>query len=417
MADVLDPPADLEPDDRITPPSKVPLITLAIALAGLLAVIAVGLAWPRSEWVRSGPPIRVNGWAPYWQTDEALSSFTMHAGLFRNVSVVAWSARSAGEVARYDGLGDDEIAAFRAVADEHDVELLAMIFDDTSAGTMAAILADPATRSLHAETIANKVEAEGWDGVDVDYENFAFSDDRSTWPGIRPNWIAFLDELNDDLDRIDATLVVSVPPVYDGEQTDASGYWVYDYEAMADIVDRIQVMAYDYSFRGGDPGPVAPIGWVSDVIDAVTELVPPEMVDLGIPVYGYDWVVSVSGVCPVDDTPSTRSISTATADALIAERGIVPTRDPSTDEVAFDYTTTVTGADASGATTTCTVARTVRYLDAESIHARAWLAHRNDLHGVVLWALGNDDGPSWDGLLAAQQGLEAWPTTATTVAP
>ena len=43
------------------------------------------------------------------------------------------------------------------------------------------------------------------------------------------------------------TLTVSVPPVYDGGQTDDSGYWVYDYGGIAPLVDTIRIMAYDYS--------------------------------------------------------------------------------------------------------------------------------------------------------------------------
>jgi spore germination protein YaaH len=422
MADVLDPPADAELDEEApAPPPRTALVSLVIALVGVLAIVAVGTMWPRSEWVRSGPPIAVSAWAPYWQTDEALASFAANADMFRDLSVVAWSARSAGEVTRYEGLDDDEIAAFRTIADQHDVEVYAMVFDDTPAGTMASILADPATRRLHAETLAAKVDAEGWDGVDVDYENFAFADDRSSWAGTRPNWIAFLTELRDALDEHDADLVVSVPPVYDGGQTDASGYWVYDYAAMADVVDRIRVMAYDYSFRGGDPGPVAPTGWVAEVVDAVGDLVPPEMVDLGVPVYGYDWVVSTQGTCPADQQPENRSVSTANAERLVAEQAVTPVRDPATDELAFDYVTTLSGTDAAGVATSCTVNRTVRYLDAVAIHDRAWLAHRGDLHGVVLWALGNDDPLTWDGLRAARLGDETWPTEpsagTTTVTP
>ena len=85
--------------------------------------------------------------------------------------------------------------------------------------------------------------------------------------------------------------------------------------------------------------------------------------------------------------------------------------DEATAERTYDYVDTLTGADAAGVATTCTVARTVRYLDAQAVHRRAYLAHRNDLHGVALWALGNDDELTWDALRGARLGQQTWPTT------
>jgi spore germination protein YaaH len=277
---------------------------------------------------------------------------------------------------------------------------------------MASILADPALRSAHVQTIVDLVTngggGDGFGGVDLDYETFAFSDGRDTWATTRPNWIAFLTELADRLRPLGKQLIVSVPPVYDDGQTDASGYWVYDYAAMGEVVDRIRVMAYDYSYAGGEPGPIAPIEWVRSLVDAITDLVPPEKIDLGIPTYGYDWVVSVSGVCPPDQQPTSRAMSTVRAARTVAERGITPIWDPVTEERSFDYVDTLSGNDSGGTPVSCTVTRTVRYLDAVAIHRRAWVAYRNDLHGVALWALGNDDPLTWEGLRAARRGEQRW---------
>ena len=65
--------------------------------------------------------------------------------------------------------------------------------------------------------------------------------------------MAFVDELAQRLHADGRTLTVSIPPVYDGGQTDDSGYWVYDYAAITPLVDTIRVMAYDYSVRPAVP--------------------------------------------------------------------------------------------------------------------------------------------------------------------
>ncbi|MCU1360588.1 MAG: putative glycosidase [Ilumatobacteraceae bacterium] len=385
-------------------------ITIATAAAAIAAIVLGGLAWSRAEpWQRTGPPITVSGWAPYWQPDAALASFQANSELFSDVSVLAFSAVAGDSIVPYGQLQPDMIATYRAATTERNVPMVATIVDDSPSGTMAAVLADPARRAAHVQLIVSLVIDQGFDGVDLDYEKFAFSDDRSTWATTRPNWIAFLTELSAALHAQSKLLIVSVPPIYDGGQTGDSGYWVYDPAAMAPLVDRIRIMTYDYSYQGGDPGPIAPIKWVQSVIDAVTDVVPPAKVDLGIPTYGYDWVLSVAGTCPVDQTPETEPISTDRAARETAQRGITPVWNQTTAEMSYQYTDTLTGTDANGAATTCTVNRIVHYLDAEAIHRRAYLAHRNDLHGVALWALGNDDELTWDGLRAARLGEETWP--------
>lgn len=411
------------PDDEEVVARRVPARPLVIAAIGIVLVVgltALGTAMPRDEeWTRTAGAVKVSSWAPYWQPEAAIASFEPNAVLFSDVSVVAYSARDAATIESYPQMSAAMIPSFRQAAARARVPLLATIFDDSPAGTMAAVFADGVQRSTHVEAIVSIVtsggtDGLGFDGVDLDYERFAFSDGRDTWATTRPNWIAFLTELSARLRPLGKLLVVSVPPVYDGGQTDGSGYWVYDYATMGQLVDRIRVMTYDYSVAGGPPGPVAPIQWVEQVIGAVTQLVPPSKVHLGIPTYGYDWAVSVTGTCPADQLPENRAISTARAARTVAERGLVALWDETTAERRFDYVDQLSGTDPQGAPTSCTVSRTVRYLDAEAIHRRTWLAYRNDLAGIALWALGNDDPRSWIGIQAAILGEENWGDTSAT---
>lgn len=411
------------PDDEQI--RRVPIRPLTIAAIGLVAIVGLtflGSAVPRDEpWNRTAGAVLVSSWAPYWQPEASLDSFRPNAGLFSDISLVAYSATAASTISLYPQLSETMIPSFRDAARAANVPVLATIFDDSPAGTMAAVFADPAQRALHIDQIMSIVtsggsDGLGFDGVDLDYERFAFADGRATWATTRPNWIAFLTELSGRLRPLGKLLVVSVPPVYDGGQTGESGYWVYDYAAMGPLVDRIRVMTYDYSIAAGQPGPIAPINWVRQVIDAVTDLVPASKIHLGIPTYGYDWVVSVEGTCPADQIPESRAMSTARAARTVAERGIVPLWDEATAERRFDYVAELSGLDAQGAPTSCSVTRTVRYLDAEAVHRRTWLAYRNDLHGVALWALGNDDSRTWEGIQAAVTGQEDWGDVSVTYA-
>ena len=60
-------------------------------------------------------------------------------------------------------------------------------------------------------------------------------------------------------------LSITTPPLYSA----TTGYWVYDWAGIADKVDRLRIMAYDYSVSGG---PIAPRRGSSLVDETASEL-------------------------------------------------------------------------------------------------------------------------------------------------
>ncbi len=404
--------ADRQPSAAVArgPLRKVLVLLLVLALVGGWIFAAADDAADDAEVVdppRSGPPITVHAWAPYWQPDSALASFTSNSALFSDVSLFAYHAAAADAVGAYAQADLDLIQQFEGPAATAGVKLTASIIDDTGPGGMAAILADPVSRQLHVETIVEFTSASGFDGIDLDYETFAFGDERQTWAETRPNWVAFVTDLAEALHARDKTLTVSVPPQYDPERTGGDrGYWVYDYEAIGQVVDFVRIMAYDYSTS--DPGAIAPIDWVEGLVNDIKDLVPPSKMILGVPVYGYNWPTSTLGLCPAGQEPKRRSQSTTSATALAASVGVVPTYDESRAESTFVYNETLIGLDLDGAETTCTVTRTVWFADARAVHRRALLAHREGLAGISIWSLGSDDPASWSAISAAKAGQETW---------
>ena len=70
--------------------------------------------------------------------------------------------------------------------------VLPAIFDSTGTGVMSSILADPVKRSAHVQHVVNLVMNNGYDGIDLDCEVFAFGNPRVQWPTITPHWVAFV---------------------------------------------------------------------------------------------------------------------------------------------------------------------------------------------------------------------------------
>jgi hypothetical protein len=364
------------------------LVIVLLAAGGFAVFAAFGDDPPPPK-----PDIPLDAWVPYWGLDTALADTSQRVPSMREVSPFWFNAVGVDEVVVDPNASEEMTSRFMDDIDGLDVAVVPSIIDAMPAGGMAAILADPTTRSQHVDTIRSFAADGDYDGIDIDYEQFAFADGRDTWATTRPNWVAFIEELGAALRADGRTLTVSIPPVYDAEQTSQSGFWVYDYGGIIDHVDRIRMMTYDYSVA--EPGPIAPLAWVeSAIVGAIEATGAPEKLVLGLPAYGRNWPVSTAGVCPEEDVPGRTSVTARSVDELIELRKVVPVADDITGEWTFEYDLEVTDG-----TATCVQTRQVHYIDGDGIALRMDLAREYRLDGVSLWAFGFDDPEVWEAIL------------------
>jgi len=339
------------------------------------------------------PDPGLDAWAPYWALDSSLSEVGQRAGSLHELSPFWFKAERADSIVADENAPAAQTKAFLDRARAAGARVVPSIVDGMPAGAMAAVLADPGQRAVHVEALADFAAKGDYAGLDLDYESFAFKDDRATWATTRPAWVAFIGDLAERLHADGRTLTVSVPPVYDDGQTDASGYWVYDYRAITPLVDRIRVLAYDYSTA--DPGPIAPLPWVQQIVDGTAKASgDPSKLVLGLPLYGYNWVLSTAGTCP-DKAEGRTTVSARAAPDLAKRRGATPVYEPTIGEWSFTYQLPV-----SDGTTSCTQTRQVRYVDGDGALARRSRALAADFGGASVWALGYDDDAFWAGLEA-----------------
>ena len=360
-------------------------------MAALAALAAVGLWYLREKDPPPLPDIPMAAWAPYWVLDDAAATIRSQGRLFSELSPFWYEARSATDVGFSANVSGEMVAAALGAARASGALVLPSVADAMPSGGMAAVLTDPVTRSQHVNTLMELVRQQGFDGLDLDYEKFAFADDRSTWATTSPAWVAFLTELAAALHSEGKVLAVSVPPIYhDGSSTDL-GAWVYDYAAMGGIVDRIRIMAYDYSFA--EPGPIAPLDWVRTVVRAAKNVVEDDSkLVLGIPLYGRNWVTATAGVCPAD-APGRADPNLHEVAALIEQYGAVSTFDEATGEDTFTYQ-----RPASDGVTSCTQERVVHYVSAQGAVQRVDIAREERIGGVSFWALGFDTPAVWSAI-------------------
>jgi spore germination protein YaaH len=393
----------------------------------LLALIGVAPA-ARAD---NPPPKRiVSGWLPYWMTSPSrpvgVNSTVANADLFTDVSPFWFSstARSGGGVQVKFNPNFSNGAANAAWAmgqlKAAGLTVLPSIADGSGKGRMASTLADPALRAQHVADIVSLVTSNGYDGIDLDYETFAFSDGSSSWAATQPNWTAFVNELGAALHAQGKQLAVTIPPPCStgGTCGPQSGYWVYNMAGIAPAVDRIRIMAYDYHVQG--IGPIAPMPWVRAIVQYAASAMDPTKVHIGVPTYGRAWTRTsngsyrLTGNCPAKGTSAYRSltamasVSDADIPGILAAAGVAPEDIQWSDadqENWVNYDKKVTWTDGSGTSQTCTAKRVMWWVGPQAVLARTQLVGEFGLGSAAHWTVGGEDPAQWPLLRAYGQSL------------
>ena len=142
------------------------------------------------------------------------------------------------------------------------------------------VLNNPTARTNLVNNITYLVTNRGYGGVTIDFERL-LAEDRDLFTG-------FLRELRDRLKPIGRTLTIAVP-AKTGEEIP----WLrgYDFGGIGSVVDYMFIMAYDFHHAGSDPGPTASLPDVRRAVEFAIGNVPRRKIILGMPLYGYDWII------------------------------------------------------------------------------------------------------------------------------
>jgi hypothetical protein len=274
------------------------------------------------------------------------------------------------------------------------LQVIPTMTDGTDKLVLSEYLSNSTTRTTLVKTIVELVMKNNFDGIDLDYEGFAFVDGNSTWSKTAPRWVAFVKELSVALRANKKLLSVSTPYLYNPNEAQ-KGYFVYAWAEIATSIDRLRIMTYDYSVA--KPGPMGPLSWTEKTIQYAISVMPASKVYMGLPGYGRDWITSVNGKCPTSAPPgliggakaATFKMNYAAAKAAID--GAIPIYNEKYGEATYNYSQSYNGLSASGASTTCTVNRTVWYQNARSFADRMALVAKYRLGGAAMWTLGMEE--------------------------
>ena len=362
------------------------LLIITTALTFLLSTLSPANA--------DNPPRKIlSGWLPDYSLARNLPTVEGNLDLIRDISPFWYGLTGESSIKDKYALGkyttpkEQVIARLKA----NGILLLPTITDDNNKLVLANLLANPTSRSNIVQTIKALVLKYNYDGIDLDFETFYTQDGRSSWAALKPNWIAFIKELSTALHDQGKLLSVTTPPDF-APETKRAGNWIYSWAEIGPLIDRLRIMAYDFSTTS--PGPIGPLPWTEDGVKYAITQMPASKVFLGIPGYGRDWITKVEGVCPKDFTSSVvvgakAAVVMREALNLAVSNNALPTYNTTHAESTFTYKKTY--VDPTNSASFCTASRTVWYPDERSYAARTNLVGKYRLGGIAVWTFGMEN--------------------------
>ena len=348
------------------------------------------------------PPRKIlTGWIPYYSMKTALPDALNNSDLIKEV-MPFWYTLKFDAKAKAAVVTDlyapanpsvpitEPLTALRNAG----YSVIPTITDGTDKSVLAGLLKSPTSRTQVISSIMNLVTTNNYDGIDLDFEGFAFVDGNASWPSTAPSWVAFVKELSTALHAQNKLLSISTPYVLNPNDAQ-KGYYVYAWAAIAASIDKLRIMTYDYSVANA--GPLGPITWAERTVQYAVSIMPASKIFVGVPGYGRDWVTAVSGVCPSNVANTVKVGAKAAtfvmrdATSLAATYGATPVYNEQFAEMTFSYQKVYNGVTDSGLSTSCTASRTAWYQDAKSWAARASLVTKYRIGGITAWTFGMEE--------------------------
>ncbi len=362
--------------ESVRQPWRRGLSTASLALMVLVGTLALAAPLPSAAATVSttagvATSRKVSAWLPWWDQARAYQSFLDNADLYSSVSPFWYEMASSTSVTQYPNAEDTTVLAGIRSRGVAVIPTVSNDFDPTRVNTM---LATSSSRTAHVTVLVNLVNRMQYDGIDIDYENLVATD--------RDLYSAFISQLASALHASGRTLTVAVHP-----KTSEPGSWsgpqAQNYEAIGASADRVRVMAYDYHWNTSGPGPVAPLYWVDQVAAFAASQIPPSKIELGVPLYGYDWV-GMNGEGLTYDMVMARRLQHGAALQW------------STPDSAPWFTYSTNG-----------VSHTVWFEDSSSVAAKLAVVDKYGLAGAAFWRLGGEDPRVWESARTRWVGVSA----------
>ncbi len=361
-------------------------------------------------------PLEFSGWVPDWRAEQGVADVTPHLDQLTSVMPFGYKVNFAGQV-----VGDfiptiEPWKTFIADAKAKGVRVVpSVVIGDGP--TNHEVLSNTAKRKALVTELVSIVNANGFDGIDIDFE--------AKQARTRDYFSTFLKELYAAMGKkwVYCTIESRSPLNHrylpgDTIPPDSLDY-ANDYSEMNKYCDRVEIMAYDQgivdrllnSARSAPYAPVADPGWTGAMIELAAQSIDKKKLVLGVATYGYEYKVTPKGGGGFD-YQMLWAFNPNYATDIAQKLGITPHR-TSANEMGFTYDpsrleaptgdeTTVTQQKPESGTTQNLGSQLsgnqpfnyVTWSDAIAIKEKIDQARHYGLRGVAVFSLGGAQDPA-----------------------
>ncbi len=202
----------------------------------------------------------------------------------------------------------------------------------------------------------------GYRALDIDFE-YIFPEEKELFT-------AFIAKAKEKLSPYGYSVWVALAPKTSADQSGLL-YEAHDYNAIGEIADKVLLMTYEWGYSRGPALPVAPLDKVREVAEYAVSEIPADKIFLGMPNYGYDFIIPFE-----KDGPPAKTVSNEEAVRLAIETGSEIKFDEKSRTPYFTYTR-------DGKT------HEVHFEDARSVRDKLALANELKLFGIGVWNIMN----------------------------
>lgn len=372
-------------------------------LLGILCVLALPesvLAATKTAKPPPPAPLEVSGWIPYWRAATGTADVLPHMQKMTAIMPFGYIVQNDGTL--YDAFNFSATSStstaniLRAAAKAKKVKIVPTVMWSNGPAISATLSSAPLRQALE-DRIAALVKENGFDGINIDFENKAAE--------TRPYFSLFLkglyQRMGDKL--VYCTVEARTPPSSAFAVIPDKLNYANDYVAINKYCDRVQLMTYDQGAgdiklnSAAESKPYIPIAdarWVQKVVTLAAQTISKKKLIIGIATYGYEYEL-----VPLQQGYRYEiawAFNPRYATELATDLGVTPQRNQA-GEMSFVYQATTTPALAGAASAITPPLRIVWWSDAKAIADKVKLARTLGVRGVAIFKLdGGEDPGMWD---------------------
>ena len=229
-----------------------------------------------------------------------------------------------------------------------------------SSDIASTILSSGTIQDTLINNVINVMKQKNYYGLDIDFEYL--------YPNDREKYNDFLRKVAARIKPLGYSLSTAVAPKTSATQQGLL-YEAHDYPVHGALADHVIIMTYEWGFTYSAPRAVAPLDQVRKVLDYAVSVIPRHKILMGVPNYGYNWIL------PYRQGTAASTISNTGAVQLAQKEGVPIQYDTLSQAPHFRYYDDTRKE------------HEVWFEDARSIYSSLALVNEYRLGGISLWTI------------------------------